>query len=309
MIQEKISIVIVCYKEGKLLQRALDSVFAQDDRDFELVVVKNASSCDETLRICKGLEGIENVRVVYRDTNEGNVAARNDGFKVASGDVLIPLDGDDDLPTYVVATVKKVFAAHPDADFIFSDYRLVNVETGESKIIDGSAIADDQGWLVGQRFAAGTMFLGTTSCRRSTWQRVGGYKGSLYGWQDVEFWMRVIASGARGLYVNKVLYTWYRSIKGVNASTPQFRLWEVHLNSRTFHQMFGDWGMVCEGFLHYAANQFESPQTRKLMRSNWWRLFQGSRSLLPLYFRALMKCIFPPVLVSAIVNIKRKPEA
>jgi len=301
----KVSIVIVCYNEGKLLQRALDSVFAQDDRDFELVVVKNASSCDETLRICKGLEGRENVKVEYRDTNEGNVAARNYGFKVATGDIFVSLDGDDDLPPYIVATVKKVFAAHPDADYIFSDYRLVNVETGESKIMDCSVIADDQGWLVGQRFAAGTMFHGTTPCRRSTWQRVGGYKGSLYGWQDVEFWMRVIASGARGLYVNKVLYNWYRSSKGVNASTPQFRLWEVNLDNRIFHQKFGDWGMVCEGFLHYAANDFANPLARRLMRAQGWRLLPISRHLVWLYIRALVKCWLPLSLVDLVVRVKK----
>ncbi len=305
---EKVSIVIVCYNEGKLLQRALDSVFAQTDKDFELVVVKNASPCAETLRICRELEGRAHVRVEYRQTNEGNVAARNYGFQIAEGDLLISLDGDDVLPPDVVSTVKEAFAAHPEADYIFGDYRLINVDTGESKVMDCSVMVDDQGWLIGRRFAEGKMFHGTTPCRRSTWLRVGGYRGSLYGWQDVEFWMRVIASGARGFYVNQVLYEWYRTSKGVNASTPTFRYWEVNLLNREFHQKFGDWSMICEGFLNYASNEFLDPKARQLMRRFGWRLFPFSKKLRQGYSVACLKCYLPQMLAKAVVNVKRKAE-
>lgn len=303
---EKVSIVIVCYNEGTLLNRALNSVFAQTNKDFELVVVKNASPCVETLIICKELEGRANVKVIFRETNEGNVAARNHGFQVASGDILISLDGDDVLPPDVVAIVKDTFAAHPEADYIFGDYRLINRDTGASKIMDCSVLADDRGWLIGRRFAEGKMFHGTAPCRRSTWQQVGGYKASLLGWQDVEFWMRVIASGARGLYVHSVLYEWYRTSKGVNASTPQFRLWQVNLENRRFHEKFGDWNMTCEGFLHYASLEFADPRARQLMRRFGWRLFPFPCALWRLYVAACLKCYLPLTMSQAIVKMKRK---
>lgn len=303
---DKVSIVIVCYNEGALLSRAFDSVFAQTDKDFELVVVKNASPCVETTRICKAMEGRENVRVIFRETNEGNVAARNHGFQVALGDLLVSLDGDDVLPPEAVATVKAAFESHPEADYIFGDYRLINIDTGESKVMDCSKMADDIGWLAGRRFAEGKMFIGTSPCRRSTWLRAGKYRVSMLGWQDVDFWMRVIASGARGRYVNRIMYEWYRGSKGVNASTPQFRLWAVNLENRSFHKKFGDWNMICEGFLNYASLEFADPRVRLLMRRFGWRLFPVPRAMWRLYGAACLKCYLPLTLSQAIVKMKRK---
>jgi glycosyltransferase involved in cell wall biosynthesis len=304
--RDYISIVIVCYNEGPLLQRALDSVFAQSNKEFELVVVKNASSCVETLRICRSLEGRANTRVVIRETNEGNAVARNNGFQVARGDILIPMDGDDTLPSHVVATVKESFASHPEADYVFGDYRLITVETDESKIMDCSSLVDDKGWLDGRRFAEGKMFIGASPCRRSTWERVGRYRGSRYGWQDVDFWMRVIASGARGLYVNQVIYEWHRSSKGVNAGTPRFRLMEVNLQNRKFHESFGDWNLLSEAFLNYALIEYDKPEVRRLMWNHGWRMLPCPYVYWSLLIRAWIKCGVPLFISQALVCAKRK---
>lgn len=305
MNRESISVVMVCYNEGKLLQRALDSVFAQSDKDFELVVVKNASTCEETARICRELEGRPGVRVEWRATNDGNAVGRNHGFRVAAGDLLIPFDADDVLPPHVVATERAAFAGHPEADFVFGDYYLRNVETGEGRLIDCSALTDAQGWLDGRSFAQGRMFLGSSPCRRALWQRVGGYRGSMYGWQDVDFWMRVIASGARGLYVKSTLYEWYRSGSGVNSKTPPHRTWEVTLRNRKFQERYGDWAVTVEGFVNYASREYRNPQARRLMRRYGWRLPPIPRALWGLFLRASLKCLVPLALTNAMVRHQR----
>jgi len=293
MSRDSISVVIVCHNEGELLQRALDSVFAQSDQDFELVVVKNASTCEETLRICRGLEGRRNVKVVFLPNNKGNLAARNVGFKVASGAILVPLDGDDTLPSHVVATTSAEFRLHPEADFVFGDYVLRNVDTGETRLMDCSMAADEQGWLIGRRFADGHMFIGSSPLRKKTWSRVGGCRGSMFGWQDVDFWMTVIGSGAKGHYVKKTLYEWHRQSTGVNANTPEWRLWEVHLRNRRFHRQVGGWEGIVEGFLDYADERYEKPEARHLMQRQGWRLFPLPNSLWGQYTRVLIKCVVP----------------
>ena len=308
MRDDKVSVVMVCFNEGKLLQRAIDSIDAQTDRDFELIVVKNASPCAETLKICQALERRPNTKVVYRETNEGNAVGRNNGFQVASGSIFVPCDGDDVLPPHVVAMVRDTFARYPEADYVFGDYLLVNVDTGESKIMDCSAATDGQGWLDGRQFARGVMFHGSSPCRRSIWQRVGGYRGSMYGWQDVDFWMGVIASGAKGRYVPAVLYEWHRCGTGVNSRTPPHRLWEVTLRNRRFARRYGDWPLTCEGFLNYVIEDYARPEARRLLRRFAWRLFPLPRSQAGLLIRACAKCWLPAGLVTAIVGAKgRQP--
>jgi len=306
MRDDKVSVVMVCYNEGVLLQRAIDSIDAQTDRDFELVVVKNPSPCAETLRICRALEQRANTKVVYPATNEGNAAGRNIGFRAASGSIFIQCDGDDVLPPQVVATVRATFARYPEADYVFGDYLLHNVDTGESKVVDCSLATDGQGWLDGRQFARSVMFHGSSPCRRSTWQRVGGYRGSMYGWQDVDFWMSVIASGARGRYVQATLYEWHRRGTGVNSRTPPHRIWDVTLRNRQFQRKFGDWHVTCEAFLDHVIEDYAALEARRLMRRSAWRLFPLPLSLLGLYARACLKCCLPVRSVTAIIGAKER---
>lgn len=303
---DPLSVVVVCFNEGPLLQRAIEGIDAQTDRDFELLVVKNASECPETLRICRALESRPRTKVLYRAINDGNSGGRNAGFGSATGSILIPCDGDDVLPSHVVATVRSAFADHPGADYVFGDYRLVNVDTGESRVMDCSSATDGQGWLDGRKFARGVMFHGSSPCRRAVWQRVGGYRTSPYGWQDVDFWMRVIGGGARGRYVKATLYEWYRREGGLNSRTPPHRVWEVTLQNRGFQRQFGDWPAVLEGFLDYAIQEYGRPEARRLMRRFAWQLLPVPPLFLGLYARACAKCLLPVSWAEATVRGKER---
>lgn len=301
---DSISIVVVCYNEGPLLRRAIDRIDAQTDRDFELVIVKNASDCAETRSICRGLEPRSRTKVLYREVNDGNSGGRNAGFAAATGSLLIPCDGDDVLPPHVVATVRSTFARKPEADYVFGDYLLVNVDTGESRVMDCSAAADGEGWLDGRQFARGVMFHGASPCRRELWRKVGGYRRSAYGWQDVDFWMNAIGRGGRGRYVNATLYEWHRREGGLNSRTPPHRTWEVSLRNRAFQRRFGDWRMLCEGFLDYAVATYASPEARRVVRRNVWRLMPLPLPLLGMCVRACAKCWLPVRWGDALTRIK-----
>jgi glycosyltransferase involved in cell wall biosynthesis len=88
------SIVIPTYNRAALLPRALESVLAQSERDFECIVVDDGSS-DATAAVVREYP---DARIRYQvQTNAGVSAARNAGAKLASGDHLLFLDSDDEL--------------------------------------------------------------------------------------------------------------------------------------------------------------------------------------------------------------------
>ena len=113
---------MTCYKEGELLRRAYSSLEAQTDRDFEVVIVNDASQDDFTNAVCRELETQDQAKLIWRAKNGGLAVARNHGIDVMKGEICVLLDGDDILLPDAVATVREAFQRVPEAAFVFGDY-------------------------------------------------------------------------------------------------------------------------------------------------------------------------------------------
>jgi glycosyltransferase involved in cell wall biosynthesis len=88
-----ISVVLPTRNRAGLLRRAIDSVLAQTWRDFELIVVDDASSDDTPALL--GALAEPRLRVIRREANAGAAAARNAGIAVARGAYVAFIDDDD----------------------------------------------------------------------------------------------------------------------------------------------------------------------------------------------------------------------
>lgn len=92
----KFSIIIAAYNLGKLVCDAIESCIAQkgvEQEDFEIIVFDDGSS-DNTLEYINKYRQIGNLRIVCQ-TNMGLSATRNRGIKIARGEYIMFLDGDD----------------------------------------------------------------------------------------------------------------------------------------------------------------------------------------------------------------------
>lgn len=85
------SVVIPTYNRADLLSRTLDSVFRQEERDFELIVVDDGST-DGTWSL---LQAHADRLTALRQDNSGPSAARNRGIDRARGRYVVALDSDD----------------------------------------------------------------------------------------------------------------------------------------------------------------------------------------------------------------------
>lgn len=85
-----VSVIIPVYNGELYLTEALDSVFAQDYRPIEVIVVDDGST-DETAAVAKRYS-----RVHYlHQPNQGQATARNAGLSYCTGDLIALLDADD----------------------------------------------------------------------------------------------------------------------------------------------------------------------------------------------------------------------
>lgn len=91
---EKISVVIPAYNSGSTVKRAVESVYAQDYENIEVIVV-NDGSADDTGKVLSELSEMHPGLIIITKENGGVSAARNDGIRAATGKWLMTLDADD----------------------------------------------------------------------------------------------------------------------------------------------------------------------------------------------------------------------
>ncbi len=147
------SIVIPAYNVGPYISECVTSVLDQDDRDFEILVVDDAST-DETPRLLAQLAAKDpRVHVITQQANSGRHLARLIGLENARGRWMLFLDGDDqlhegglsalrtqlegedaDLVRFGMSVVPKGSVSHAQARQMEASYN-----TGEGEL-SGSAI-------------------------------------------------------------------------------------------------------------------------------------------------------------------------
>ena len=109
------SIIMPVYNVEKYIQKALDSVVRQDETDWELIVVNDASP-DRSAEICEEwARRDERIRVIHLPQNKGLSHARNVGMDAARGRYILFLDSDDWIDTDLLKILREaVEKNHPE---------------------------------------------------------------------------------------------------------------------------------------------------------------------------------------------------
>ena len=114
------SFIVPVYGTERFLPRCLDSLFAQTDKDFEVIVVDDCSPGD-CAAVLKPYAG--RVRYVRHETNRSAFQARWTGIRAATGDYVVPVDPDDYLLPDVLKRAREALASErPDVLSYWIDY-------------------------------------------------------------------------------------------------------------------------------------------------------------------------------------------
>lgn len=114
-----VSVIIPAYNSSATIGSCLDSVFQQDSKDFEAIVVDD-SSTDSTVEIVSKF----NCTLIRQPQNRGPAAARNLGAKKANAPILLFVDADIVLPRNAVALTKKIFGENSSVAAFTGIYSL-----------------------------------------------------------------------------------------------------------------------------------------------------------------------------------------
>lgn len=117
------TVVMPAYNAGRFIGEAIDSVLAQTDPDWELVVVDDGST-DETAEIVAA-HADERIRLVRQD-NAGVASARNAGMGVASSRYVLFLDSDDRLRPDALQRLGAILDTWPETCVAYGDWVFVD---------------------------------------------------------------------------------------------------------------------------------------------------------------------------------------
>jgi len=206
--QHDLTVVIPTFNRGHELVRALDSLVAQTDTGFEVIVCDDGSTED----IASAIQGFHNrlrLRLLRIDNSGGPARPRNVATEAATTRWISYLDSDDWWYPARMARLKTEL--DDDQDIVYHPLRVERADhDSAAKPAHGAEIGeplrtDDPVWHM-IRFGNPLATSGTT-VKRELMMAIGGFDESreLASVEDFDAWLRLAARGARLRYIPEAL--------------------------------------------------------------------------------------------------------
>jgi glycosyltransferase involved in cell wall biosynthesis len=180
-VPQLISVIVPVYNGEKYLNDALASIFAQDYRPIEVIVVDDGST-DSTGAIARSYP---EVRYLYEE-NQGRAVAMNTGIDNSRGELITFLDADDLWLPNILSIQVAYLAKHPEVGFVCG--RMKNfLEPG----------VPCPPWVEPYTLLQSydDISLCTTLVRRSLFNAVGNFNPTYLLGESTEWFIRVKESG------------------------------------------------------------------------------------------------------------------
>ena len=125
------SVIIPIYNCEEYLEECVDSVLGQTigSEKIEIILV-NDGSTDNSAEICKEYEKKYNNILYIEQKNQGVSAARNNGLKHASGELINFIDSDDKWDKNAFKQAYKQIKAHPEVNFFSCQVQFFEARDG-----------------------------------------------------------------------------------------------------------------------------------------------------------------------------------
>ncbi|MDP2041723.1 MAG: glycosyltransferase family A protein [Algoriphagus sp.] len=181
-----VSIVIPIYNQAQFLEETFEAVINSTFKQVEIIIVDDGST-DGSSEVALKLKHKypEKVSVIIQE-NSGPAKARNEGIKIARGNYILPLDGDDLISSTYIANAVKVLEENPEVKVVYSEAEKFGDKMGK--------------WILKpfslRSLSLDNMIFVSAFYRKKDWEIVGGYDERMtWGWEDWEFWINMLKSG------------------------------------------------------------------------------------------------------------------
>jgi glycosyltransferase involved in cell wall biosynthesis len=160
------SVIVPALNEEKRIRRCLDSIKAQCTSYSYELIVSDSGSNDRTVLIAR--EYTDKVRIC---TERGTARARNEGARLATGNVLVFIDSDTEIQPDYLETVGKAFA---DKGLIACSCAF-KFSGRDPKLLLAESVTNT--YYLGRSLFRGTTLPGFNVCiRRDAFEKLQGFR-------------------------------------------------------------------------------------------------------------------------------------
>ena len=205
----KISIVIPTHNRDNLLKRAIQSVVDQTYKNIEIIVVDDASLCDN-----QSIINSFDIPIIYYkfEINQGGNICRNKGAELANGGYIAYLDDDD---TWKEDKLRKQLRLMKEnnLDLSYTGKNIITVNPFFEEISRRYSFSKPSYKNNLKKSIMSKNFIGTTSSiivKKEKFKEVSGFDISMPALQDYEFYIRCINKGFNIVGIDEPLIDYYR---------------------------------------------------------------------------------------------------
>lgn len=201
-----ISVIIPTYKGNDSIGIALNSLVNQTYKNFEVIVSDdngvNSSYQKATESIVKKYKDL--LRIIYLANEHKNGShARNEGIKIAKGDIICFLDDDDFYMPEYFESINKASNEYPTKDIFFFDVAIITKEGNIRKVTNDKINYKE---LIYMKKEVGT---GSNLCiRKKVFDDEFLFDERYSRFQDLEFIIKKL-SKFESLWINKEMIVKY----------------------------------------------------------------------------------------------------
>ena len=194
-----LSVAVSLYDYERFIVECLESVKAQTHPHVELIVVDDRSQRDESVaRAQSWLQAnagvFDRALLIRHRDNRGLAAARNTAFEAARTEFVFVLDADNQIYPKALATLHAA-AKRASASVCYSQLEIHGMAAG---------IGQADLWSRA-RMRFGNYVDAMALISKRAWADVAGYSHIESGWEDFDFWCKLIEIGEPALFVPEIL--------------------------------------------------------------------------------------------------------
>ncbi|MBI2559339.1 glycosyltransferase family 2 protein [Candidatus Woesearchaeota archaeon] len=207
MFKMKLSVIVPVYNGEATIEKCLNHIFNSDYKNFEVVVIDDAST-DSTVEKIKKF----NCRIIRLDRNRGVANARNAGAKHAKSNILVFVDSDLYVHKDTFSKMVEIYKSNPDMRVIGAvNSGKYNTKKFGTKFLS-LKLSYDYKWKKGEKYRKFSSF--QSECcliEKKIFEGVGGFnsKYKKAGVEEYEMGHRLIEKGHANYICRDVLYDHY----------------------------------------------------------------------------------------------------
>ena len=193
----KLSFIVIGKDEGMrlslCLQSILNTIKYNKIVNYEIIYVDSNSSDDSLQRA----NSFNKVKVILLTGDCNAAIARNIGAKVASGEILLFIDGDMEL---IPDNFSHLYLEGKQPRHVFMSGNFVDWYYSTDGTVEAKKVYHDQSYDT-YSYVTGGLFLTTRSC----WEEVGGMREEFRRSQDLDYGLRMAMNGYPLLRTNHII--------------------------------------------------------------------------------------------------------